>query len=96
MRKMTTQNMYKNCECIEWARTELPILTRHHPNCPKYKKKIIKIWTITPKGCAPCTEKDTAALLAWLEDATTGEEMRIVVGEIDEAVYDELPEYVGP
>ena len=85
------------CQCYNWARTEPPMLTKHHPKCGHYKPNMIKIWTVTPgKGLAPCTEKDPKAVLIWLEEAAPGEVIQIVVGEIDEAIYNEMPEYMGP
>jgi len=48
------------------------------------------------KGLAPCTEKDLQAVLIWLEEAEAGDEIQIVVGKIDEAIYNEMPEYMGP
>ena len=85
------------CECMNWARTEPPMLTRHHPRCNQYKANMIKIYTVTPgKGLAPCTEKDPKEVLIWLEEAEPGEVIQVVVGEIDEAIYNEMPEYQGP
>jgi hypothetical protein len=26
----------KECECKEWARDHIVLMTEHHPNCPKY------------------------------------------------------------
>ena len=87
----------EQCECTTWCRTRPPILTAHHPDCPNYKSKIIKIWTVTPGvGFAPCTEKDLQAALAWVEEAEPGDVVKIVVGEMDEAIYNEMPEYMGP
>ena len=86
-----------DCECVNWARTGPPLFSKHHPHCPKYNKNIIKIYTVTPgKGLAPCTEKDLQAVLIWLEEAEAGDEIQIVVGKIDEAIYNEMPEYMGP
>lgn len=88
-----------NCEhgCDNWARTAPPLLSEHHPNCPKYVKKMIKTWTVYPgQDLAPCTEKDPQAVMAWVEEAAPGDTIKIVVGEMSEDVYDELPEYMGP
>ena len=61
------------------------------------KTKMIRIWTITPdKGLNPCTEKDIKGVLAWIEEAESGSVIEIIVGEMDETEYDELPEYMGP
>ena len=87
----------EDCKCKYWARTKPPMFTKHHPSCPKYEKNIIKIWIVAPgEGLAPCTEKDPQAVLVWLEEAEPGEIIKIVVGEIDEAIYNEMPEYMGP
>lgn len=57
----------------------------------------IKIFTITPgKGLAPCTERNPEALLVWFFEAEPGDVMTIVVGEIEEAEYKAMPEYMGP
>ena len=73
------------------------MLTRHHPNCPKYEKRTIKVWTVYPgRGLNPCTEKDPQAVLSWIEEAEPGETIEIKVREMDAAVFAELPEYEGP
>lgn len=86
------------CECMNWARESGTMLTSHHPKCEHYKPpKTVKIWTVTPgKGLAPCTEKYLNAVLSWIEEAEPGEVIQIVVGEMDEAEYDKMPEYMGP
>ena len=64
----------------------------------------MKVYTIHPGGkkrmFAPCTEKDPQAIIEWLKEADTShgqtEEFLIVVGEMEEAEYDKLPEYMGP
>jgi hypothetical protein len=94
---MKPTELQKHCECATWCRTKPPMLTKHHPDCPKYKPKMIRIWTVTPdKDTAPCTERDLSAVMAWIESAEPGAVMQIVVGELDEAIYNEMPEYLGP
>ena len=57
---------------------------------------MIRTWTITrDKGLNPCTEKDIKGVLTWIEEAEPGCIIEIIVGEMDEAEYDELPEYMG-
>lgn len=86
--------MNNSCECSTWARTEPPLFTEHHPRCQKYEKKMIRVWTVTPGvGLSPCTERDLGAVIEWIRP---GETIKIVVRVIDEAVYNELPEYAGP
>jgi len=38
----------------------------------------------------------SCCVLSWLEEAEPGEAIQIVVGEMDEAEYDKMPEYMGP
>jgi hypothetical protein len=55
---------------------------------------MIRVWTVTPGvGLSPCTERDLGAVIEWIRP---GETIKIVVRVIDEAVYNELPEYAGP
>jgi hypothetical protein len=84
------------CKCATWARTKPPLFTEHHPDCENYVSATIRIYTVTPKGMAPCTEKDPKAVLVWLEEAQPGDVIQIVVSEMDEAIYNEIPEYMGP
>jgi hypothetical protein len=35
-----------DCECTTWARTEPPIFSKHHPNCPKFEVPKIKIYQL--------------------------------------------------
>lgn len=35
-----------DCECATWVRTEPPIFSKHHPNCPKYEKPKIKVFRL--------------------------------------------------
>ena len=85
-----------SCKCATWARTKPPLFTEHHPDCEHYKPNMIKVYTVTPKGLAPCTEKDPRDILVWLEEAQPGTVIQIVVGEMDKAIYKEMPEYMGP
>lgn len=58
---------------------------------------MIRVYTVTPdRGCAPFTEKNIEEVKPWIEDAEPGAVMQIVVGEMDEAAYNEMPEYLGP
>jgi len=87
----------EKCECANWARTEPPMFTKHHPKCDKYERKVIRIYTVTPGlGCAPCTERDINNVKTWIEEATLGEVIKIHINEIDENIYNEMPEYMGP
>lgn len=90
----------KNCECINWARLDCDrsgAISNHHPNCPKYRENFIKIYTVTPaRDCASCTEKDIKAVMEWLLEAESGDVLQIAVGEMDENLYDQMPEYMGP
>ena len=56
----------------------------------------MKVYTITPSGCAPCTEESPDAIKAWLEDAEPGETFQMYVGEMDKEQFDSMPEYMGP
>ena len=56
----------------------------------------MRVYTITPSGCNPCTEKDTSAIAAWLESSEPGDRYQIFVGEMDEEEYESMPEYMGP
>jgi hypothetical protein len=86
-----------SCKCSTWARTKPPLLTEHHPECEHYVSTMIRIYTVTPGvGLAPCTEKDPKAVIEWLEEAQPGDVIQIVVSEMDEAIYNEMPEYMGP
>lgn len=90
--------MKELCECAHWVRVDLTaegMTSKHHPDCPK--NKLIKIYTITPgKGLAPCTEDNPDAIKEWLDQAEPGDVLQIVVGEIEQWKYDEMPEYMGP
>lgn len=87
----------KKCDCINWTRVNRPMFTEHHPNCPHYAKKMIRIWTVTPSTSSdPCVERDIDAVMSWVKNAEPGEVVEIVVGEIDENIYNEMSEYLGP
>lgn len=44
----------------------------------------------------PCTERDPASVLVWLEEAEAGATVTIRVKQMSESEYAALPEYVGP
>ena len=57
----------------------------------------IRVYTVTPdEDCAPCTEKRIDHVMCWIEEATPGAVLQIVVGEMEESEYDKMPEYMGP
>lgn len=88
------------CECVNWARVDFDrsgMVSRHHPDCHRYRESFIRIYTVTPdRDCAPCTEKDINAVMEWIQNAEPGAVLQIVVGEMAEHLYDQMPEYMGP
>ncbi|KKU51879.1 MAG: hypothetical protein UX75_C0059G0007 [Candidatus Moranbacteria bacterium GW2011_GWE2_47_10] len=57
----------------------------------------MKVYKVTPgKDLNPCTEKDPAAALVWLEESEPGDVITIEVKEMSLADYEALPEYMGP
>ena len=88
---------FKKCECHNWARVDDKYLfSDHHPKCEHYKMERIYIVTPDVGNTAPCTEKDIASVMAWIEQAEPDNVVQIVVGELPEGVYETLPEYIGP
>lgn len=60
----------------------------------------MKVYTVTPKHYAGWTEKSLVAAMSglteFLKDADIGDEYEILVNEMTEEEYSELPEYTGP